>query len=194
MKHPSGIRQSVKKVIFCCTLQDYWGAIFKWKWTKFTSFWKFFECSFEWDLPKIFSPNRLRDISLQSWMVDTLKSIKTTRAVIWHFWPMIPIYIWFFGSNHQVTTYFDQKNQHFEFLSFFTTTSIRTSILANLTPLPPPHGAPPLTTHPTTFLDVFPTQQAQEWRFLAKFWPFLQYFNFEGCTSKTPFLGPDRPT
>ena len=127
-------------------------------------------------------------------MVDTLKSIKTTRAVIWHFWPMIPIYIWFFGSNHQVTTYFDQKNQHFEFLSFFTTTSIRTSILANLTHLPPPHGAPPLTTHPTTFLDVFPTQQAQEWRFLAKFWPFLQYFNFEGCTSKTPFLGPDRPT
>ena len=107
---------------------------------------------------------------------------------------MIPIYIWFFGSNHQVTTYFDQKNQHFEFSSFFTTTSIRTSILANLTPLPSPHGAPPLTTHPITCLDVFPTQQAQEWRFLAKFWPFLQYFNFEGCASKTPFLGLDRPT
>ena len=95
-------------------------------------------------------------------MVDTLKSIKITRAVIWHFWPMILIYIWFFGSNHQVTTYFDQKNQHFEFLSFFSTTSIRTWILANLTPLPPPHGAPPSPTHPTTLLYVFASQWVQK--------------------------------
>ena len=28
IKHPSGIGQTVKKVIFCCTLRDYWGIIF----------------------------------------------------------------------------------------------------------------------------------------------------------------------
>ena len=58
--------------------------------------------------------------------------------------------------------YFCQKNQQFWFLSFFTTTSIRTWILANLTPLPPPHGAPPSPTHPTTLLYVFASQWVQK--------------------------------
>ena len=123
-------------------------------------------------------------------MVDTLKSVKTTRAVIWHFWPMIPIYIWFFGSNHQVTTYFDQKNQHFEFLSFFTTTSIRTSILANLTPLPLPHGAPPCTTHPYTFRHAWATQPYEKKCLIMKLSKILKILKLKGVTSFFPPFGP----
>ena len=49
----------------CCTLRDHCSAISEGNWTKFMSFWKLFLRSFEWDWPKTFSPNRLKDMNLQ---------------------------------------------------------------------------------------------------------------------------------
>ena len=87
-----------------------------------------------------------------------------------------------------------QKNQQFWFSSFFTTTSIRTWYLANLRPVPAPHGAPLMTTHTTTYLYVFSIQQALEWDFLPKSWPFLHYFSFQAPTSILALFGPFWPT
>ena len=95
---------SIQKNDFHCTLRDHCRAINEEKWTKFMSVWKIFFCSFKCDRPKILSPNGVKDISLQSWMVKTPKSSTTTTAVIWYFLTKIPIYFWFFGWNHQVTT------------------------------------------------------------------------------------------
>ena len=95
---------SIWKNDFHCTLRAHCRAIIEEKWTKFMSFWKSFFCSFKWDWPKILSPNGVKDISLQSWIVKTPKSSTTTTAVIWHFSTKIPIYFCFFGWNHRVTT------------------------------------------------------------------------------------------
>ena len=104
---------------FHCTLRDHCSAISEWNWTKFMRFWKIFLCFFEWDRPKIFSPNSVKDMSFQSWMVKTPKSPTTTTTVIWHFSTKIPIHFWFFGYNHWVATYFDQKNWYFDFFLHF---------------------------------------------------------------------------
>ena len=93
----SGIGQTPEKNDFYCTLRYHCNAIFEGNWTKFMSFWKIFSCSFEWDQRKIFSPNRVKDMSLQSYEGKTRKSTTTTTAVIWHFLSMIPIYFWFYG-------------------------------------------------------------------------------------------------
>ena len=90
--------------------------------------------------------------------------------------------------------YIFQKSQQFWFSLFFTTTSIRTWYLANLRPVPAPHGAPLMTTHTTTYLYVFSIQQAQEWDFLPKSWPFLHDFSFQAPTSILALFGPFWPT
>ena len=90
--------------------------------------------------------------------------------------------------------YIFQKNQQFWFSLFFTTTSIRTWYLANLRPVPAPHGAPLMTTHTTTYFYVFSIQQAQEWDFLPKSWPFLHDFSFQAPTSILALFGPFWPT
>ena len=81
----SGIGQTPEKNDFYCTLRYHCNAIFEGNWTKFMSFWKIFSCSFEWDQRKIFSPNRVKDMSLQSYKGKTQNSTTTTAAVIWHF-------------------------------------------------------------------------------------------------------------
>ena len=85
------IGQSSEKHNFHCTLRDHCSTISEGNWTKFMRFWKIFLCFLEWDRPKIFSPNRVKDMSFQSWMVKTPKSPTTTTTVIWHFSTKIPI-------------------------------------------------------------------------------------------------------
>ena len=153
-------------------------------------FWKFFWITLA---ENIFSQpfKRYQPSTMNGWVP---KSTTTPRAVSWHFSTKIPILIWFFGKNHQVGTYSAQKNWYLEFSSFFATTSIWTGILANLRSIPAPHGAPLMTTHTTTYHHVFSIQQAQEWDFLAKSWPILQYFSFQGPTSILSIFWPFWPT
>ena len=91
------ICQTPEKHNFHCTLSDHCSAISEGNWKKFMRFWKIFLCFFEWDRPKIFSPNRLKNMSFESWMVKTPKSPTNTTTVIWHFSTKILIWIWFFG-------------------------------------------------------------------------------------------------
>ena len=51
-----------------------------------------------------------------------------------------------------------------------------------------------MTTHTTTYLYVFSIQQAQEWDFLPKSWPFLHDFSFQAPTSILALFGPFWPT
>ena len=138
-----------------CTLGDHCTAIFKRNELKSVRFWKSFERSFRWDQPYFFSPQHKKVISNWSWMVHTPKLPTTINTLIWSFFVHFPKWIQFFCWNALVNTYSCQKNQLFWFLSFFTTTSIRRWILANLAPLPPPHGWPLPPIHSTTYLSVF---------------------------------------
>ena len=103
----------------------------------------------------LFSPQHKKVTSNWSWMVHTPKLPTTVNTLIWSFFAHFPKWIQFFCWNALVNTYSCQKNQLFWFLSFFTTTSIRRWILANLAPLPPPHGWPLPPIHSTTYLSVF---------------------------------------
>ena len=51
-----------------------------------------------------------------------------------------------------------------------------------------------MTTHTTTYLYVFSIQQALEWDFLPKSWPFLHDFSFLAPTSILALFGPFWPT
>ena len=84
------------KKIFCRTIKKIWAWKVGWIKHQKKSFSQYLRISFKCVWPNVFSPECVKNMSLQSWMVITPKSLTTTTTVIWHFLTKIPILICFF--------------------------------------------------------------------------------------------------
>ena len=123
-------------------------------------------------------------------MVDTLKSIKITRAVIWHFWPMIPIYIWFFWVKSSSSNIFWPKKSTFWIFVIFYNQLRQDLNFGQFDPLAPtPWGTPP--DHPPHHLPwclSYPTSPRM--KIFGKILTIFAIFQFWGLYIKNTLFGP----